>query len=1147
MGKKRLLALMCAVSILLTTFMPLSALGDEGTGEVIVTEALTEEVVSLSATGEGGSAASSEPNTSTGTGTSSEPNTVTGTGTSGEPSMGTGTGTSGEPSMGTGTGTSSEPNTSTGTGTSGEPNTGTGTGTSGEPNTSTGTGTGGGSGTGGTTNPTPTVPPLPAVTEWMVLNDCNNAAWQDGTIEFVLQVSALNEKSVFVMYDATAANGSEPLNYIKAATSTYWNIRNVIPEAGSTFEYVYLDQFGQNAWQLAGFNPQGSGSVQYGWRLYATATDGTLLKNDGSPASGLADAYYQDYAPTQQSTIAIYDPLTVPQYAISPSSNVNVNDEITIEMKTGLIVDDIDIIDAKGQAINANSTYYISGNAKYWKIKFSFGSNYSGKLWPRLHATIGKDTRIAADRPFTIVVGDGGSITPGEPGTPTTPTTGEIRLANVPSANVVPGMSVTFNLDIEYAAADGSRYAYNAQNSKFFDIIDYIEITPNATNANYPFDADGAKRIMLRSLEEAQASPFRYTLRARSNLENGTYPFEFTVRYKLKSKSEPETDKTVSGVLFVFGADAPNPTQEPSPTEKPDLGYVRFIQIPSISARAGDTVHLDMGVEFAASDGKRYSYTDADFYKYVDYIEIQPEITDTYPFVADGNINRKIIHSQSEALSSPFKYDMQVKSTLGAGTHTFNFTLRYRLKGSTSTEPDKTETCMLFVSEPAQPTVDPQAGYVRFAQMPNANAKVGESLTLDLGVEFASSDGQRFSYTDPEFYQYVDYIEIQPEITDNYPFVVTDELSRKIIRSLEDAQTNPFTYGVQVKKSLTNGAYTFNFTLRYRLKGKAEPEADKTEAGMVFVTGAKTPGSGGGGGGGTVLPNPQAKLIVDSLSTNPSAPKAGDTFDINLVLKNTNEKQYIQNIKVSYTVDNDVLLPANGSSSFYIPKINAGETYELVIPVTARPDMPDSPVKMNLTMEYEDKKVSSVSANQVVILNVKQVQKIKLDQLVLPQGEVLVGESASFTMNIINSGRTTLYNVSAAMLDNDMFTTGGSSYIGNLEAGASKQMELDIYPNAEGAIDGTVRVTYEDANGNQQYEDVPYSIYASPVDDGSGDIYDPIIEPTPEPTYEISNILENLPWWVYGSAGLFVICIVMLLAVAAHRRKAASMMDYDDD
>ena len=1109
MGKKRLLALMCAVSILLTTFMPLSALGDEGVGELVVTEAQTEEVVSLSETVEGatsgegggsgtgtGTVTSSEPNTGTGTGTSSEPNTGTGTGTSSEPNTSTGTGTSSEPNTstgtgtGTGTGTSGEPNTSTGTGTSGEPNTSTGTGTGSGTGTGTGTGTGGGSGTGGTTGPTYTAPTLPAQNEWMVLNDGSNAVWQGGTLNFILNVAALNEHSVIVMYDATAANGGDPLAYIRAASSNYWALWSVTPTAGTLIEYIDNQQIGSKVWQLNGFQPQGTNSVQYGWRVYGTNDQGQLVKADGSPAAGLNDAAYQDYIDSQ-SLISIYDSLVVPSYNITPTSNIKPGDNITMELTTGSIVDRVDVIDANGAALNATSSYT-----------------------------------------------DSGTVSP----------SGEVRLSNVPSANVVPGMSVTFNLDVEYAMADGTRYAYNATGSKFFDIIDYIEITPNATDVSYPFDADGAKRIMLRSLDEAQKVPFRYTMRARSNLQNGTYPFEFTVRYKFKDKEDPESDKTVSGVLFVFGADPVTPTIEPSPTAKPDLGYVRFIQIPSISARAGDTVHLDMGVEFAASDGKRYSYTDADFYKYVDYIEIQPEITDTYPFVADGNINRKIIHSQSEALSSPFTYDMQVKSTLGAGTHTFNFTLRYRLKGSTGAEPDKTETCMLFVSEPAQPTVDPQAGYVRFAQMPNANAKVGESLTLDLGVEFASSDGQRFSYTDPEFYKYVDYIEIQPEITDNYPFVVTDELSRKIIRSLEDAQTNPFTYGVQVKKSLTNGAYTFNFTLRYRLKGKAEPEADKTEAGMVFVTGAKTPGSGGGGGGGgTVLPNPQAKLIVDSLSTNPSAPKAGDTFDINLVLKNTNEKQYIQNIKVSYTVDNDVLLPANGSSSFYIPKIEAGGTYELVVPVSARPDMPDSPVKMNLTMEYEDKKVSSVSANQVVILNVKQVQKIKLDQLVLPQGEVLVGESASFTMNIINSGRTTLYNVSAAMLDNDMFTTGGSSYIGNLEAGASKQMELDIYPNAEGAIDGTVRVTYEDANGNQQYEDVPYSIYASPVDDGSDDINNPIIEPTPEPTYEISNILENLPWWVYGAAGLFVICIVMLLAVAAHRRKAASMMDYDDD
>lgn len=944
-------------------------------------------------------------------------------------------------------------------------------------------------------------------------------------------------------------------------------------------------------WKLL-YTPKVQGKQKLAWRIYYTDVDGNIYTKNGEiskrvyAGSGESISYYYDFenAPDwyndyqmtdDQGSVTVYDLPTAHRDSVIPNMSASVGTVITVNVTTNGVVEDILLLDADGNEPGFEKSVDCreEGGFKRWTYKFKLFKVNNYNLHVVAVSSVGggykeyvdssfimKITPAAGEQPTVPVTAPPtGNVTP-QP-EPTDSSYGAIRAANVPSDSVVPGMNATLGVDIEYAKTNGERINYT--DISFFDYVDYVEVWPEVTGADFPFEATGAKHILIKKDDiwakdgngnytgkpVDNPAKFSFTMRARSNLANGNYPVNFAIRYKLKDQDEQQVNNAVIGMLFIFGADVPNPTQEPSPTEKPDLGYVRFIQIPSISARAGDTVHLDMGVEFAASDGKRYSYTDADFYKYVDYIEIQPEITDTYPFVADGNINRKIIHSQSEALSSPFTYDMQVKSTLGAGTHTFNFTLRYRLKGSTGAEPDKTETCMLFVSEPAQPTVDPQAGYVRFAQMPNANAKVGESLTLDLGVEFASSDGQRFSYTDPEFYKYVDYIEIQPEITDNYPFVVTDELSRKIIRSLEDAQTNPFTYGVQVKKSLTNGAYTFNFTLRYRLKGKAEPEADKTEAGMVFVTGAKTPGSGGGGGGGggVSLPDPQAKLIVDSLSTDPSVPQAGDTFDVKLMLKNTNEKQYIQNIKVSYTVDNDVLLPANGSSSFYIPKINAGETYELVIPVTARPDMPDSPVKMNLTMEYEDKKVSSVSANQVVILNVKQVQKIKLDQLVLPQGEVLVGESASFTMNIINSGRTTLYNVSAAMLDNDMFTTGGSSYIGNLEAGASKQMELDIYPNAEGAIDGTVRVTYEDANGNQQYEDVPYSIYASPVDDGSDDINNPIIEPTPEPTYEISNILENLPWWVYGAAGLFVICIVMLLAVAAHRRKAASMMDYDDD
>lgn len=463
-----------------------------------------------------------------------------------------------------------------------------------------------------------------------------------------------------------------------------------------------------------------------------------------------------------------------------------------------------------------------------------------------------------------------------------------------------------------------------------------------------------------------------------------------------------------------------------------------------------------------------------------------------------------------------------------------------------------------------QPTLDPDAtlnpdateaplpatGYVRFKQVPSADAEIGDEITLNLDVEFAGYDGSRINYTDPAFYDYVDYIEVQPEISaDPYPFVVDESLQRIIIRSYEEMQAQPFKFNVKVKSSLSNGTYSFNFTLRYRLKGREEPEPDATEAGMVFVTGAREPstgGGGGGGGGGVALPATQAKLMVESLRTEPESPHAGDTFDVVLTLRNTNEKQYVQNITLTYATDSDVLMPANGSSSFYIERIGAGETYELKLPVTARPDMPDTPVKLNLSIDYEDRQVNKITATQAMVINVRQVQKLRLDELVPPQGEVYVGESASFSMNVINSGRTTLYNVSAAMLESDMFMTAGSAYVGNMEAGSSKEIELDIYPNAEGPIDGTLRVTYEDANGNQSHEDTPFSIYASPLMEDTG-IYEPVIEPTPEPQHELSGIVARLPWWVYGAAGLFVICVVMLIALAVRRRHIDSMLDYDDE
>ena len=81
---------------------------------------------------------------------------------------------------------------------------------------------------------------------------------------------------------------------------------------------------------------------------------------------------------------------------------------------------------------------------------------------------------------------------------------------------------------------------------------------------------------------------------------------------------------------------------------------------------------------------------------------------------------------------------------------------------------------------------------------------------------------------------------------------------------------------------------------------------------VVNVTGGSSSGGGGGGGysyysyggggGGsysTPTAAPQARVLVESIATNPAEVKAGDSFDLILMLRNTSTRQYVQNMRVT--------------------------------------------------------------------------------------------------------------------------------------------------------------------------------------------------------------------------------------------------------
>jgi hypothetical protein len=355
-----------------------------------------------------------------------------------------------------------------------------------------------------------------------------------------------------------------------------------------------------------------------------------------------------------------------------------------------------------------------------------------------------------------------------------------------------------------------------------------------------------------------------------------------------------------------------------------------------------------------------------------------------------------------------------------------------------------------------------------------------------------------------------------------------------------------------VKSSATNGYYSLTGKLYWKMQGQKD-FSSMTFATQIRVTGASTSSGGSSyGGGGTTsgTEKPQAKLVVEAITTDPLSPKAGQNFDVVLSLKNTSPDYYVQNVEVTYTTEEDALMPAAGSNSVYIAKIDKTESYELRLPVKASPELANENVKVDLAMDYEDKKLTALTASQSVMVKVAQVQRIQLDELQLPATQPTAGDSVQLSLGIFNLGRTVLYNVTAKVVsDNPNLTPGQAFFGGNMDPGTSKTAELEATPIEAGQYAGSVQVTYENAIGEASTETRPFTLNVGALEDINYDEsqYDLTMEtPAPE-TPSAVQIMQYLPPWLYAAVGLVLIMIILAIAMSARRRRRRMFEDDEMD
>ena len=360
---------------------------------------------------------------------------------------------------------------------------------------------------------------------------------------------------------------------------------------------------------------------------------------------------------------------------------------------------------------------------------------------------------------------------------------------------------------------------------------------------------------------------------------------------------------------------------------------------------------------------------------------------------------------------------------------------------------------------------------------------------------------------------------------------------------------------ITVKSSAENGFYTLTGKLYWGMQGQPEKYySSMTFTTQVRVTGAASSSGGSYYGGGGGIPSggtekPQAKLVVEAITTDPLNPKAGENFDVVLSLKNTSANYYVQNVEVTYTTEEDALMPTSGSNSVYIAKIDKSESYEQRLPVKASPELSNDNVKIELAMEYEDKKLTALTATQSVMVKVQQVQRMQLDELQLPTTQTVAGDSADVSLGIFNLGRTVLYNVTAKVVcDNPNLMMGQSFFGGNMDPGTSKTAELEVTPVEGGQYNASVVVTYENAMGEVTTETRPFALTVAALEEMNYDDMMNYEEPEPEPQApSAAEIMQYLPPWVYAGVGLILLAIILAIAMSARRRRRRMFEDDEMD
>ena len=299
-------------------------------------------------------------------------------------------------------------------------------------------------------------------------------------------------------------------------------------------------------------------------------------------------------------------------------------------------------------------------------------------------------------------------------------------------------------------------------------------------------------------------------------------------------------------------------------------------------------------------------------------------------------------------------------------------------------------------------------------------------------------------------------------------------------------------------------------------------------------------------------------IIIESYDFGGDYVTAGDTFPLRVAIKNTSSESVIENLKVtvngaSNSLDGGIAYsPANSSNSFFFETLGMKASTEIALDLLAKGDAtPNSyPVEITFVYEYSTngERYQASPVTETITIPLQQEDRLTVNEPEYPNYTVNVGEMCYISTSLVNKGKSGVYNVTASVEGEGFTADTLSYYIGNINSGSEEYYDVQITPNAEGEIKGEIVITYEDANGTEKEQRMPFSFMAAQFnyEEMYGMEFD-----TPMGEFEGEMPVEgggvNIIAVVIGAAVVIAIVVIVIVVVVKKRKRKKESEDDDED